>query len=80
MAAAMAITIALQSVRVWPARLTTTAAINPMALTLTASRKADITFDALSRGMNGFSIKTKRKEGRKMAIVATMAPRIPETT
>src|SRR4030042_75449 len=74
MAATMAITVALQSVRVGLARLTTTDAINPMALTLMASRKADMTFDALSRGMTGFSTKTKRKEGKNMAIVDTMAP------
>ena len=80
MAATPAIAIPLQSVTTCPARLMTTDAINPTALIFTASRKADITFDALSLGMSGFSNRTKRKEGRKMAIVETNAPSGPEIT
>jgi hypothetical protein len=56
-----------------------TVTMSPIALIFTASRKADIIFEVLSRGMTGFRIKTKTNEGRKMAIVDITAPGTPET-
>ena len=44
---------------------------------LTVSKKADINFDLLSFGINGFNRATNKKEGRKIPMVAAMAPPAP---
>ncbi len=57
--------------------MTHTAAIIAMDATLTVSRKADIIFDFLNAGISGLSRATNTKEGRKMPIVAAIAPSNP---
>jgi hypothetical protein len=41
------------------------------------SKNADITLDFLSFGMSGFKNATNKKDGRKMPIVAAIAPLMP---
>ena len=74
---ARAITIVRQSVKVSFAMFTQTAIINATAATFTASKIAPIIFDCRILGINGFNIKTKRNEGRKIPRVAASAPVIP---
>ncbi len=74
---AMAITMVRQSVSVSFVISMQTAMINATAATLTASKIAPMIFDFRILGINGFNSSTKRKEGRKMPIVAASAPAIP---
>ncbi len=73
----MAIKIVRQSVRVSLPMLIHTATIKATAATFTASKKAPITFDFRILGINGFKIRTKRNEGRKIPMVAAIAPVTP---
>ena len=57
-----------------------TTAINASAPTLTPSRKAPTVGHRRRRGMSGPLIATKTNEGRKMPIVAMMAPPMPPRT
>jgi len=51
--------------------------ISAIALTFTASKKALVQEEARKRGIRGFKAATKTKEGRKIPIVATIAPGMP---
>ena len=72
--AVMASTIAFQSVNVSFDIITKTASIIATAATFTAFKKCLNTFDFCIFGMNGFKIKTNRKEGRNIPAVAANAP------
>ena len=74
---ARAIKIVLQSVRVSFPIFTATATINATAATFTASKNAPKVLDFLSLGNKGFKIKTNKNEGRKIPMVAAIAPEIP---
>ena len=56
-----------------------TANITATAATFTASRKYLNIFDSRILGINGFNIKTNKKEGKNIHVVATNAPLKPES-
>jgi hypothetical protein len=59
------------------ASLRVTTPMSAIELTLTASKKAAVHFEVRKRGTRGLRRATKRKDGRKMATVATTAPGKP---
>lgn len=71
------IKIVRQSVNVSFPISTQTATITATAAIFTASKNAAMIFDFRILGMSGFKIATKMKEGRKIPIVAAIAPQNP---
>ena len=73
----IAITIVRQSTKVSFAMFMQTAIINATAATFTASKTERIILEFLIFGINGFNTNTNINEGKKIPIVAAIAPVIP---